>query len=260
MDHSFWPRRGSTGDRQSAPLNAIPPDRDERQVPSILSLAISRPLEIDQMSKTTGLTLYLPVDRLILMTINETRTAVLDVAQEFLQTRGYNAFSFRDLADRVRIKSASIHYYFPTKRELCLALVARQREQVASALSAIDEAGLDAGEKLHRYAGIFQDTLALENRMCLCGMLASDHATLDPEIVRNLRLAFDDHEVWLTRVLEEGRADGSSHFDGTASEEARSLLSSLEGAMLLARAYEDPARFEMTARRLLAKLRAIPNG
>ena len=194
------------------------------------------------------------------MPLNATRTTVLDVAQEFLQTRGYNAFSFRDLADRVRIKTASIHYYFPTKAELCRALIARQREQVAAAFAALDAAGGGAVRKLEGYVDVFRGTLAAGNRMCRCGMLASDFATLEPDIVRELRLSFLDHEVWLTAVFAEGEAAGQLRFEGSAMDEARMLLAALEGAMLLARAYEEPARFATAARRLLAKLKATPDG
>ena len=182
---------------------------------------------------------------------NDTRTTVLDVAQEFLQTRGINAFSFRDLADRVRIKSASVHYYFPTKGELCRALIAREREQVALAFGRIDAAGLDAPAKLVRYVAVFRDTLATGNRMCLCGMLAADFATLDLEIVRDLRASLLDHETWLAGVLAAGRGAGHLRFDGPERDEARSVLATLEGAMLLARAYEEPDRFDAAARRLL---------
>ena len=180
---------------------------------------------------------------------------VLDVAQEFLQTRGYNAFSFRDLADRVRIRSASIHYHFPTKSELCRALIARQREQVAGAFAAIDAAGLNAAEKLDRYVDLFKETLAEGNRMCLCGMLASDFTTLEPDIVRDLRRSLVDHETWLAEVLAIGKRAGQLRFEGPELEEARSLLAALEGAMLLARAHEDPTRLDQAARRLLANLR-----
>lgn len=190
--------------------------------------------------------------------INETRNAVLDVAQEFVQTRGYNAFSFRDLADRVRIKSASVHYYFPTKGELCLALIARHREQVAAAFADLDAQGLDSMAKLKRFGDIFKNTLESENRMCLFGMLASDCSTLEPEITHALRQSFNEQEVWLERVLTDGRRAGSLDFEGNAIEEARSFLASLEGAILVARTYQDPARFDSAKRRLLAKLRAEP--
>lgn len=192
------------------------------------------------------------------MTTNETRVAVLDVAQEYLQTRGYNAFSFRDLAARVQIKTASVHYHFPTKVELCRALIQRHREQLASVLATIDAAGLDATARLGRYVDLFVQTLATGNQMCPCGMLAADVATLDPEVVADLRQAFDDHEAWLAGVLADGRAAGQLSFAGSARDEAEALFAALEGAMLIARAREEPARFTSAAGRLIDRLGARP--
>jgi TetR/AcrR family transcriptional repressor of nem operon len=188
------------------------------------------------------------------MTTIETRDFVLNIAQEFVQTKGFNAFSFRDVAERVGIKTASIHYYFPTKAELCRALIARQRDQVQVALAEIDLEETDPKRKLTRYVSIFRSTLELGNRMCLCGMLAADIATLDPLIVEDLRRSFEDHEAWLTQVLDAGMASGALSFSGSARDEARLLVSSLEGAMLISRAFEDVARFEDSARGLLGRL------
>lgn len=187
-----------------------------------------------------------------------TRTAVLDVAQELVQTRGYNAFSFRDLADRVRIKSASVHYHFPTKSELCRTLIVRQREELAAVFAGIDAAGLPAAGRLASYVAVFRETLAAGNRMCLCGMLASDSATLEADVVAELRAAIVDHETWLARVLAEGRGAGALRFEGEELVEARSLVAALEGAMLLARMFDDPRRFDDSARRLLKQLGAGP--
>ena len=192
------------------------------------------------------------------MTTNETRFAVLDVAQEYLQTRGYNAFSFRDLADRVCIKTASVHYYFPTKVELCRALIARHREQLADAFAEIDAAGLNATGRLGRYVDVFAQTLATGNRMCACGMLAADYATLDSEVVADLRRAFDEHETWLAGVLADGRSAGLLDFEGSALDEAGALFAALEGAMLIARAREEPSRFLSAARRLIDRLGVKP--
>ena len=50
---------------------------------------------------------------------------ILEVGQELIQTVGYDGFSYRDIADRVGIKSASVHYYFPAKTDLAEA-VAKQ--------------------------------------------------------------------------------------------------------------------------------------
>ena len=188
----------------------------------------------------------------------QTRENILDVAQEFLQTRGFNAFSFRDVAKRVGIKSASIHHYFPTKTDLCRALIARQRTEVNSALNEIDVAERDPILKLERYIGVVQNTLEIGNRMCLCGMLAADIVTLDPSIVEDLRLSFEDHELWLERVLTEGKGFGLVRFEGSSRDEARLLLGSLEGAMLIARSFEDSSRFQVSSRALISKLKTKP--
>lgn len=184
-----------------------------------------------------------------------TRTLLLDTAQELVQTRGYNGFSFRDLAERVRIKTASIHYHFPTKVVLARALIERARHEFANAAAAIDAEVADPFRRLERYASIFRSTLELGNRMCLCGMFAADLATLDPSIVDELRLALEDHERWLERVLAEGKRSGHFEFRGSALAQARLLLAFLEGAMLLARAFEEPRRFEAAARALMASLK-----
>ncbi|WP_165230527.1 TetR/AcrR family transcriptional regulator [Aquisphaera insulae] len=186
----------------------------------------------------------------------ETREAVLDVSQNLLQTRGLNAFSFRDVAERVGIKAASIHYHFPSKTELCLALIARQRAQVKASLDQIDGDERDAYRKLARYVSVFRATLEVGNRMCLCGMLAADVTILAPSVVEDLRRSFEDHEAWLRRVLDEGKKSRSLRFDASPRDEARLILSSLEGAMLIARTFEDMRRFETSARHILAKLKA----
>ncbi len=203
------------------------------------------------------LTIYLAVDRFP-MTTNSTRGAVLDVAEELVQTRGFHSFSFRDLAERVRIKSSSVHYYFATKGELCQALIARQREQLEAALASFDDQGLDPPGRLEQYASVYQGTLETGNRMCLFGMLASDFGTLGEAIAGDLRQSFDLQVRWLSGVLAEGLGDGSLWFEGSVEGEAQLLLTSLEGAMLVARVYEDPSRFEAASRLILDRVRPTP--
>lgn len=188
--------------------------------------------------------------------MNETKTRILEIAADLARSRGYNAFSFRDLSDRVGIKTASIHYHFATKGELCLALIEGHRADLAAALGRIDAGAADPAEKLRRYARVFRDSIRDGNRMCLCGMLSSDVETLPDEARVELKRAIEDHEVWLMGVLEAGRDSGLLRLDGSPRAEALSLFASLEGALLIARAYNDPSRFAAMAKTLLAKLGA----
>lgn len=90
--------------------------------------------------------------------------------------------------------------------------------------------------------------------MCLCGMLAAEHQTL-PGLMRDAVVDFLDlNEVWLARVLELGRSEGTLQFDGSAGQRPRIIVGSLEGAMLVARPYHDASRFEAAASHLLGEL------
>src|SRR5262249_28410052 len=113
----------------------------------------------------------------------ETETAILDAAQELVQMRGYNAFSYRDLSERVGVRTATIHYYFPTKGDLGRSLLQRFIRDVEAALASLDAKTKDPRRKLEGYVRLFQDTIEAGGRMCLGGMLATESPTL-PEAVR----------------------------------------------------------------------------
>lgn len=188
-------------------------------------------------------------------TTTDTSERILDSAQLLVQTRGYNAFSYADIAAAVGIRKASIHYYFPGKGDLGLRLVERFRETCRAALAEIARAVADPRERLERYTALFRATLD-NDRMCLCGMLASEFASL-PEGVRDeVVAAFADHEAWLTGVLRAGQQAGYFRTDAPAEEQAQTLMAGLEGATLLARLHDDPGRFQTAARGLLAALEA----
>lgn len=185
-----------------------------------------------------------------------TATQILDVAQELAQTRGYNAFSYRDLAERVGIRAASIHHHFPGKSDLALALVARYREQFGAALQEIREHHADAGTQLTAYVDLFRQTLQQDGRICLCGMFAADLSTLPADVREQVRAFFAENERWLARTLDSGRRKGELQFAGTPTEAAAMILDALEGALLTARALESVPRFERSTRCLLRALGA----
>jgi len=182
----------------------------------------------------------------------ETGTAerILDVAEGLVQSRGFNGFSYADVAEALGISKAALHYHFPGKAELGEALIARYASRFGDALVAVDRDEPDGPAKLRAYARLYADVFQ-DDRMCLCGMLAADYATLpDPMRERVVRF-FDDNERWLARVLEAGRSDGTLRFHGSSRSVARTLVGGLEGAMLIARPYGDIRRFRAAAALLI---------
>jgi TetR/AcrR family transcriptional repressor of nem operon len=182
-----------------------------------------------------------------------TTTRILDVAERLLQVRGYNGFSYGDVATELGITRAALHYHFPGKAELGQALIERYAARFAGALADLDATAPDAAAKLQGYVGLYTDVLSAD-RMCLCGMLAAEHRTLPDPLQQAVCDFFSANTGWLRKVLEEGCADGSLRCPGTAEATATMVLSALEGAMLINRLNGNVDRFTATASQLLAGL------
>jgi TetR/AcrR family transcriptional repressor of nem operon len=186
-----------------------------------------------------------------------TASAILDVAQRLVQTRGYNGFSYADIAAELAITKAALHYHFATKAQLGEALVARYETSFADLLSAIDAGSADAVDRLASYVDVYRDVLQ-DQRICLCGMLAAEYQTLPGGMQAAVARFFAMNEVWLERVLEDGRAAGTLAFAGSGRETGRLFMAGLEGALLLSRATQDVAHFDATAEALVASV--LPAG
>jgi TetR/AcrR family transcriptional repressor of nem operon len=181
-------------------------------------------------------------------------TAILDVAEKLAQTRGYNGFSYADIAAHLGVTKASLHYHFRSKAELGRALIERYGRIFGAALDAIDRQTQAPQAKLRRYVELYNSVLSNE-RMCLCGMLAAEYATLPKPMQEGLKGFFDANERWLSTVLEEGLRTKAFAFKQSAKERAWLILGALEGAMLVARSYGEPRRFMAAAASVLADLR-----
>ena len=183
----------------------------------------------------------------------DTATRILDVAERLAQTRGFNGFSYADIAIELGITKAALHYHFASKADLGQALIGRYAARFGEALAAIDAGTTAAPAKLRGYAGLYADVLRNE-RMCLCGMLAAEYPTLPGAMQASVVSFFDQNETWLQHVLEQGRSDGSLHFTGSPRDTARMIISCLEGAMLVTRPYGDIPRFQDAAASLITGL------
>lgn len=183
----------------------------------------------------------------------EMKDQILSSAQKLVQQRGFNGFSYADVANEVGIRKASLHHHFATKVDLGLALIGTYSAQLDEARRVISSSTLPANAKLEAYISLFRDSLNAD-RMCLGGMLASEWLTLDAAMLPGLKHFFARNTEWLTEILAVGAAEKIFTLTGTAADHARVLLSTLQGALLIARATGDHEAFDRTAKLLLAGL------
>jgi TetR/AcrR family transcriptional repressor of nem operon len=177
------------------------------------------------------------------------KNEILDVAQEAIQKRGYNAFSYADLAEAVGIRKASIHHYFPSKADLGLAVIRRYREAFGGFLNTIDSTEKNGLAKIEAYAKLYEDVL-LDGRLCLCGMLATDIETLPKTLKNEIRKFFADNINWLARIIR-------SHYPAKTITEKRlhevasMIITTLQGATNLAKAMDNHDYFTTSVKELL---------
>jgi TetR/AcrR family transcriptional repressor of nem operon len=184
----------------------------------------------------------------------DTAGQILDVAEHLVQVRGFNAFSYADVGAELGLTNAALHYHFSTKAHLGEALISRYTSRFLKALNEIDASMVDPSGKLIAYIDLYDEVLS-RKRMCLCGMLAAEYETLSANMQATVADFFKKNEKWLADVLRLGRDDGTFSFVGSPLDEARSIVSALEGAMLIARSFGDVRRFKSAARQLLAAIR-----
>jgi TetR/AcrR family transcriptional repressor of nem operon len=182
-----------------------------------------------------------------------TSTRILDIAERLVQVRGFNAFSYADIAKELGITKASLHYHYAGKAELGAELVTRYTTRFGVALAAVDVRLTDPRAKLDAFAELYADVLRGQ-RMCLCGMLAAEYQTLPKTMQDAVLRFFNETEAWLERVLREGQEQGALTLRASPEETAQMIVGTLEGAMLIARSYGDINRFEVAASQLFSSL------
>ncbi|MFC4424951.1 TetR/AcrR family transcriptional regulator [Deinococcus navajonensis] len=184
----------------------------------------------------------------------DTRSQILDVAQHLVQQRGYNAVSYGDIGRHLGLRNASLHYHFPSKTDLGVALVGRYHQRLEQTLRALSTGS--ALQRLEQYVEAYRTVVHEDGRICLCTVLAAEDSTLPAPVRTEVRAFLDLNEHWLTEVLHQGRHQEQLSFPDSPAEAAAAVLATLEGAMILARTSGDVERFSRIARRTIDALRA----
>lgn len=171
---------------------------------------------------------------------SETAEQILDLAETLIQTRGYSAFSYQDIADALGIRKASIHYHFASKADLGIAVVNRYIDRFDAALAEV--AGDEQQSSMAMLDMYVQPYLAFArapDRVCLCGAMAGEMMALPQELRARVDHFFRTHQAWLTKLLKRGVARGEFHLIAPPAKVARSIFAGLQGALLVKRATGD---------------------
>ena len=175
------------------------------------------------------------------------RESILDAAEMRVRAVGYNAVSFRELAEDVGVKSASVHYHFPQKTDLGVQLVERYAERFKASLDTIDRSDLLAA--ISAFLTLYANALIVGESMCLCAVLGAEANGLPPEINAKVRSFFLMNIAWLAEL-------NRSHGKGAIALFPSEIVASLEGAMIVSNSTGDRDVMNRTMARILESYKA----
>lgn len=186
----------------------------------------------------------------------DTKAALRELAEQMVRQGGYNSMSFADLAKQVGIRTASVHYHYPTKVDLGVDLMERYHEAFFTNLSEQTSKLETSKKRLIAYGALFESTLAKDGGLCLCGMLATELPGLDPALKGPVERFFRENVDWIARELVRGKDREEFDLPRPARQVAASIFSALEGAMIVARTMGTPKHIRETTAFLVATLQA----
>lgn len=187
--------------------------------------------------------------------LSQKASEIVTHTRQLLAAGGYNSFSYADLAARVGITKASIHHHFPSKEVLVKTVVAMYRRDAREGLAALERQFDDPMSELNAYADYWAGCIrAGEAPFCICAMLATEMPTIPEEVAIEVKSHFRDLGGWLASVLKRGSDRGQFHLLNSPGVSASAFMALVHGAMLVARAVDDPKAFPAIVQPAILKL------
>lgn len=181
--------------------------------------------------------------------MNNTREKLQDRAEHYIRQGGFGSFSFRDLAKDLNIKSASVHYHFPSKSDLGTAVAQRYNRRFEHALPDPTTSKLATAELLRQYILMFYTEMMHSKQVCLCAMLSVERATLTADINASVDAFYALNLNWLTNVFMRDDMPKTQ-----AHQRACQVLATLQGGLIGAWSQQNVDYFVQAARGLYKDL------
>ena len=162
---------------------------------------------------------------------------ILDIAERRMRQTGYNAVSYRDIAAEMGIKSASLHYHFPKKEDLGVALTQRYSDNFVGALQDIVSSETNPQDRILAFVDIYSSELKRRGLVCLCAVLGAETAGLPDRVSVEIKNFFDKNVDWLTQQYKALDKDAPT-------KHAKTTLSLLSGAMIVSASSNDLTIFD----------------
>ncbi len=161
-----------------------------------------------------------------------TREKILELGENLIRTKGYNAFSYQDISSELSVKNAAIHYYFPSKENLGTSIVKTNILKFEEMIDNMRSRKFDEWQQLETFIKIYIKSHR-EQKKCLVGSLSPDYRTLNETTKTELKRMIEIILNWMTELLKSGRTKNLFAFSDSADSKAMAIFSSLVASLQL---------------------------
>ena len=161
-----------------------------------------------------------------------TREKILELGENLIRTKGYNAFSYQDISSELGIKNAAIHYYFASKEKLGTSIVKTNIQRFEEMIDNMKSRKFDEWQQLDTFIKIYIKSHR-EQKKCIVGALSPDFNTLNDTTKVELKRMIDIILNWLTELLDNGKKNNVFFFKDDPGSKALIIFSSLVASLQL---------------------------
>jgi TetR/AcrR family transcriptional regulator, transcriptional repressor for nem operon len=186
-----------------------------------------------------------------------TRERIIELGEDLIRTKGYNAFSYQDISSELGIKNAAVHYYFPTKENLGTGIVKTNTQRFEEMVENMQSRHFDEWQQLETFIKIYVKSNR-DQKLCIVGSLGPDFYTLSESTKVELRRMTERILQWLTELLHSGREKKIFTFNGEPRLRALAIFTNMVAGLQLARIL-DRNEFKALHQMVLDELRPQTN-
>lgn len=185
----------------------------------------------------TIFTTYLLISKYFSLGMIATRNKIIVIADQLIRQRGYNAFSYADIATKLKLKNAAIHYHFPSKGELGKAVIEETREKFKKHIDEWKHSSIQ--QQLTSFFEMYGKN-SKHNCICFMGALGAAYNTLPKEMAATLKIAHQEISTWLTKLIRQGQKKGIFQTSSSPEKITNLITSSLLASLILQRVSKQP--------------------
>ncbi|MGB5468579.1 MAG: TetR/AcrR family transcriptional regulator, partial [Sedimenticolaceae bacterium] len=177
----------------------------------------------------------------------QTRTRIMDVAQQMVLDVGLGGTSVEKVIDRAGVTKGTFFYHFKTKHDLAAALIERYADQdehhFAGAMSKAEELARDPLQQLLIFVGLFIEmTEQLEEPFpgCLYASYCYQSGAISSQSMAQVERMMHFWRDRLTAKVREVAAECPPHIPVEYHQVADHVLTTFEGAFILSKVMHEP--------------------